>query len=466
MTGDVDFDATNAVDQDTLDALLQSAEDALEQIEDYSRKSWEDWMIVGEAEMALVIKVMRDSGANQPNGRVWAQAFGRALNACPHARLKKLKPPFRSRLRSVMQHRKEIEEWLQSLPENERALLNNPEHVWKRWHSDFGADDKEPRKGSAPKQELIAANSRLQEILDAVCEAVGVEQGDHEELLRRLDQFDGQNFSVVTDEEHEKEITKWRSAAKQFQSDLETVTRAVSNTTGELERLKGKSEKQGTTLEKAIELLSDLAAHPDDGDVRRQAAAFLQQHFPTGEHQKAQDRLDRVEQVLEQATERAATIEAYEPTTDPKLIEKVREYRANGADEYEIKRRLERDQKIAFELGQIRTILKKIDPPKKRGRKPTNRTSTTNESPPQVDESKSNTPTEPRVGDTRIFCAGRDKYDVWHYWSPKDNPDRRYEKAVIQLWDGGEWRTKKEFSTIMSAGGHMALAAGPLEVEV
>jgi hypothetical protein len=54
------------------------------------------------------------------------------------------------------------------------------------------------------------------------------------------------------------------------------------NTTGELERVKGQRGKQATTLEKAFELLSGLAADPNDSEVRKQVVAFLEQHFPTG----------------------------------------------------------------------------------------------------------------------------------------------------------------------------------------
>jgi hypothetical protein len=53
----------------------------------------------------------------------------------------------------------------------------------------------------------------------------------------------------------------------------------------------------------------------------------------------------------------------FDLTTDPKLIERVREYRAKGAEEYEIKDSLERlGIAPGIGLGEIRTILKKVDP--------------------------------------------------------------------------------------------------------
>jgi hypothetical protein len=92
----------------------------------------------------------------------WAQAWGDFLRESGFIHIHKTT---RSRLRSCMEHRTEIEDWLSKMDIRERVHLNHPSTIWQRWSSDFGVTAGK-RKGRSKIEELTDANRKLQEERD------------------------------------------------------------------------------------------------------------------------------------------------------------------------------------------------------------------------------------------------------------------------------------------------------------
>jgi hypothetical protein len=114
---------------------------------------------------------MRDGNINKPKGRSYNAAFSAWQKKYSFESLDK---GDRSRLLNMMDHRKEIDDWLQTLPESERLRLNHPSSVWRRWK---GATSK-------PKEQKISAMQKLKD------ELIKVEEENHR-LRREIDRGGG-----------------------------------------------------------------------------------------------------------------------------------------------------------------------------------------------------------------------------------------------------------------------------------
>jgi hypothetical protein len=95
-----------------------------------ANSTWADWVAVGAAHVVGRSTAMRDAHTNTPKGRgynaafiAWQKKFG----------FETLDKGDRARLFEVMNHLKEIDDWLQKLPESERLRLKHPNSVLRRW---------------------------------------------------------------------------------------------------------------------------------------------------------------------------------------------------------------------------------------------------------------------------------------------------------------------------------------------
>ncbi|MGC1302035.1 MAG: hypothetical protein WA840_06645, partial [Caulobacteraceae bacterium] len=241
----------------------------------------------------------------------------------------------RTNLMKIMERFEEVEEFRRYYSETygskKLRRLNNPSAVLDKFLTWKG--EKKKGAGKPTKQDETV---RLVNILDFCCDHLHVGKGgEYTELKERVEHFDGTNFVGVSTEDQQIEAGKWHSENERLSSELEKATQAVMNTTGELKRVKGQREKQAETLARALDLLKALTTRPADDliEVAQETEAFLKEMFPenpasawgplwdqhaqhpadatqvTPPQQKSRsDRLDHVEQVLQDAVERAATI--------------------------------------------------------------------------------------------------------------------------------------------------------------
>jgi hypothetical protein len=124
-----------------------------------ANSTWTDWIAVGAAHVIGRAAAMRDAYTNTAKGRAynvtfsaWQKKFG----------FEALDKGDRSRLFEVMDHVKEIDDWLQKLPDKERLRLNHPNSVLRRWKAATAA----PKAGGEPKM------SPMQKIKDELVKAI------------------------------------------------------------------------------------------------------------------------------------------------------------------------------------------------------------------------------------------------------------------------------------------------------
>jgi hypothetical protein len=95
-------------------------------------KSWTDWMAVGEALVAGRAMAMQGAKTNRPEGKGYNQLFSQYLT---HYGLAEIDKSARAKLLRVMEHRGEIEDYRNALPQNLRLELNHPVTVLRRWQA-------------------------------------------------------------------------------------------------------------------------------------------------------------------------------------------------------------------------------------------------------------------------------------------------------------------------------------------
>jgi hypothetical protein len=119
--------------------------------------TWQDWKKVGVAHVIGRATAMRDGHINKPKGRSYNAAFSAWQKKFGFTDLDK---GDRARLFDVMDHLKEIDGWLQKLPENERLRLNHPSSIWRRWKAATAAPKPDTQLKPSPmrklKDELVA----------------------------------------------------------------------------------------------------------------------------------------------------------------------------------------------------------------------------------------------------------------------------------------------------------------------
>jgi hypothetical protein len=130
-------------------AAIRDGQQAWRRLKD--NPTWKDWKAVGVAHVIGRTTAMRYAHTNKPKGRgycaalsAWARKHGFA----------DLDSGDRTRLFAVMDHLKEIEDWLQKLPEPERLRLNHPSSVWRKWKAATVAPKPDSETRLSPTQKL------------------------------------------------------------------------------------------------------------------------------------------------------------------------------------------------------------------------------------------------------------------------------------------------------------------------
>jgi hypothetical protein len=100
-------------------------------------RNWHDWLVVGEALIALREQAMEMAGIpkgtnHPPTGGNFNSSMGDLLQ---QYKLDDMDKGDRSRLIKVMENRKEIEAWYNALPLNQRLRLNHPSTVLRKWEA-------------------------------------------------------------------------------------------------------------------------------------------------------------------------------------------------------------------------------------------------------------------------------------------------------------------------------------------
>jgi hypothetical protein len=123
---------------------------------------WSDWMYIADGFAVGRDKAMRVAGTNRPFGKAYTRAFAEWASTKPW--VKNYDKGTRSNLLWCADHRSEVEAWRETLAQNERAKLNHPTNLKRRYdaaHALRGARDP-----AAPKKETkVEALTRENEAL-------------------------------------------------------------------------------------------------------------------------------------------------------------------------------------------------------------------------------------------------------------------------------------------------------------
>ncbi len=151
----------NAVSPETKSEARK--EKLAEEAEDRIRKGahWSDWMYVADGFAVGRAKAMRAAGTNQPYGKAYTRAFGDWMAERPWT--KNIDTGTRSVLLWVADHRSEVEAWRETLAQNERAKLNHPTALKRRYDAGhkFSADSSEAPKKETKAEALVRENEDL-----------------------------------------------------------------------------------------------------------------------------------------------------------------------------------------------------------------------------------------------------------------------------------------------------------------
>ena len=129
---------------------------------------WTDWTYIGDGLAVGQAKAMRRAGTNRPYGRAYTAAFGDWLAERPWA--KNIDKGTRSTLLWVIEHRSEVDAWREGLAQNERAKLNHPTTLKRKFDAAnriAAADPSAPKKETSHEalvrqnEDLWAENAKL-----------------------------------------------------------------------------------------------------------------------------------------------------------------------------------------------------------------------------------------------------------------------------------------------------------------
>jgi hypothetical protein len=139
--------------------------------------TWSDWVAVGEAHVIGRATATRDGHTNKHTGRAYNAAFSAWQKKYGFQGLDK---GDRKRLFDVMDHLKEINGWLEKLPDKERGRLNHPSSVWRRWKA----------ATAEPKEKKPSANQKLKDALIAVID-------ERDRMKREIERGGGDLWDVT-----------------------------------------------------------------------------------------------------------------------------------------------------------------------------------------------------------------------------------------------------------------------------
>jgi hypothetical protein len=157
--------AANRPTDDELDRVSALGRAAWQRLK--KDKSWSDWMAVGEALKIGRQIAMHAANTEEPQGRRYNEIFGEWLIKY---RLNDMDKSDRAKLFAVMEHRREIDSWRESLPTHERLKLNHPASVLRSWRTATKVSDHQPPGPSPAERRQQEKEDLLRELDDAHAE--------------------------------------------------------------------------------------------------------------------------------------------------------------------------------------------------------------------------------------------------------------------------------------------------------
>jgi hypothetical protein len=140
------------------DEIVRRGKEAL----DRKRRSFDDWLLIGEAHLVGRTQAMHVAQTNKPTGKRYEKVFAEWLLVNSFHVIDKCT---RNNLFECLKHRTEIEKWRAILTEGERFPLNHPTSVLRKWKaSTVVPDPNAPPKISAFAK-LKVAHVEVQEKL-------------------------------------------------------------------------------------------------------------------------------------------------------------------------------------------------------------------------------------------------------------------------------------------------------------
>ena len=123
---------------------------------------WTDWMFIADGIAVGQAKAMRAAGTNRPYGKAFTRAMGSWLKDRPWAN--RYDKGTRSNLLWCADHRSEIDAWRDTLAQNERAKLNHPTALKRRYdaaHRPVTAIDPNAQPKETKTEALMRDNAQL-----------------------------------------------------------------------------------------------------------------------------------------------------------------------------------------------------------------------------------------------------------------------------------------------------------------
>lgn len=189
------------------------AADAAERIK--RGQHWTDWMLVADGLMVGRIKAMYAAGTNVPKGKGYGRAMKEWLDPRPWAR--EIDNPTRDSLFWCAKNRSEIEIWRDTLAQNDRARLNHPTAMRRRYEASHRIKDKDDENGNEKKKKETAKEAYLREIAEKDAEIAQLKQqlrngGSlfdlHKSPLKFIGKVISENMDIDRMKQLQKEIAK------------------------------------------------------------------------------------------------------------------------------------------------------------------------------------------------------------------------------------------------------------------
>jgi hypothetical protein len=133
----------------------QDARDAIKRINEHAvKRSFQNWMTVGEGYRTAQNEAMEIAGVNCPDGNAYKMAFARVLEREKLHDTQKtgIDKNTRSILLRIMEHEPEVQAWHAALPIEQKREWNSPKSIWRHFHKPELKPKKEPTKLTAEEK--------------------------------------------------------------------------------------------------------------------------------------------------------------------------------------------------------------------------------------------------------------------------------------------------------------------------
>jgi hypothetical protein len=239
--------------------VFSVALEAWGRIGDRVQHSFADWILVGTALAAIQTDAMVAADTNQPLGRRYCKEFGGLLREAGLADLAGIDKGCRSRLLKVLEHRDEIQIWMEALPRARRAKLNHPNTVWAAWSKAMGLGTTKPKLEPKPELCTIWKNASTEEwraALDDGGDELLVERFSSEMLTKMTKRLRPAKANAeVLGERICKEVDEIRALAKHYETNRNEINRkltAIKSATRGIGKAPATTPMQVDLAEKAL----------------------------------------------------------------------------------------------------------------------------------------------------------------------------------------------------------------------